>query len=295
MKSVRAALGAQSASIEQAKKSIESNAAAVSKALAAVPAYDLLSAGISTAVKTQASILPVVNGKFAYTSDTSHITWYWDGTNGSQVLTIFWPDGSLTQVPPSSLAISGLSASTTYTFYPYFNVDMNSLLFAQVAGGVGSPAAAYTGSTLAASVAQSLDRNTPLVSAPLTAATTSSGSGGGSGGGNGGACVAEFILVEPLSLSPSLQCCYAPAGEWIDARTAHRRLVAVPNHMVYSDERKLPMKELAPGMEVITKDGLERITEVRFMAFQGRKKIVSCPEGNLYWANGMLSHNSKTL
>ena len=279
-----------------AQSTSESVAAATEQTSSTVAAAQLVLGGSSSGLKQQANAIPTVNGKIAYVSTTSSITWYWDGTNGSSLLTIFWPDGSSTQVPPANLAITGLTSNTTYTFYPYFSVDLNSVLFVAVSGGVGSPAVAYTASSVAAASDQSLDGNTPLVSSPLTAATTSSGSGGGSGGGNGGACVAEFTLVEPLSLnSAGLLFSFSDAQEWIDIRTPHRRLVAVPNHLVFTDTRKMMMKELAVGYDVVTQDGLERIVRIDRLFRPWRKKQVFCKVGHLYWANGALSHNGKTL
>lgn len=295
VRNLAAQLNQTNAQVTNTQTNQTSLAATVDQALSTLPASSLLSAGSSSGLKAQGNAVPTVNGKFAYVSTTSSITWYWDGTNGSSLLTIYWPDGTSTAVPPANLAITGLSSNTAYTFYPYFNVDLNSVGFVQVSGGVGTPAAAYTASSLAAAAAQSADGNTPMVAAPLTASTTSSGSGGGSGGGNGGACVAEFILVEPLSLRSEIICSYMDASEWVDVQTAHRRLVAVPNHLVYTDQCKMRVKELAVGFDIITRDGLERITKLRSFLQRARKKQVFCRKGHLYWANGVLSHNGKTF
>lgn len=296
IESLKLGLASTNGNVASVQANTQALASATEQAVATLPAAQLLAGGSSTGLKQQANAVPTVNGTIAYVSTASSITWYWDGTNGSSLLTIFWPDGSSTQVPPANLAITGLSASTTYTFYPYFSVDLNSILFAQVAGGLGTPPAAYSGSTMAAATVQSLDGNASILASPLTAATTSSGSGGGSGGGNGGSCVADFTLVQPLSLnSEGLICTFTDAQEWIDIRTAHRRLVAVPNHLIFTDTRKMMMKELAVGYDIVTKDGLEQVTRIDRILHPWRKKQVFCKVGHLYWANGALSHNRKPL
>lgn len=172
--------------LQQAQKSIKSQAANISQSLSILPSADLLSSGTSSGVKTQASIPPTVNNGFAYTSTTTSITWFWDGTNGSMLLQIDWPDGSVTQVPPASLQITGLTPNTAYKFYPYFNVDLNMVLFAQVAGGVGTPPVAYTAVSASAAGIVNADRNVAMSSGSMAASTPNSGTGGGSGGGTGG-------------------------------------------------------------------------------------------------------------
>lgn len=165
---------------------LQAHSAIVAQALASMSAFDTTVAGVSTAHKGQSSILPTVNGTFAYTSSTSGITWYWDGTNGSTLLTIMWPDGSTTPVPPANFTVGGLSASTTYRFYPYFDTIFGGIKFAIASGGLGSPAAAYSGTNLGAAAIAAADTHVSATSNAMTAATTSSGSGGGSGGGRGG-------------------------------------------------------------------------------------------------------------
>src|SRR6185437_2327148 len=57
---------------------------------------------------------------FAYTSTTTSITWYWDGTNGSSNITIYRADKTTTGPLSGSQTITGLSSGTTYNFYPYY-------------------------------------------------------------------------------------------------------------------------------------------------------------------------------
>lgn len=122
---------------------------------------------------------------FAYTSTTTSITWYWDGTNGSTTLTIYRADNNTTGPVSGSQAITGLSSSTTYNFYPYWDEPTQTLKW--VAGGTGTPA--YAISSAGSKVAvqqQNLRTRIPLSLGGMQAATPAAGSGGGTGGGGGG-------------------------------------------------------------------------------------------------------------
>jgi len=137
-------------------------------------------------VLMKGSVPPTWSGAFTYVSTTATITWSWTG------LTISRADGSTTAIPDGSLAISGLTAATTYYFYPYY--DDAALALGWVAGGVGSPANALAAKTNAAAQQQGLQSRIPLSQGAIVAATTSSGTGGGSGGGSG-SCLRAGTMV----------------------------------------------------------------------------------------------------
>ena len=140
-------------------------------------------------VLMKGSVPPTWSGAFTYVSTTTTITWSWTG------LTISRADGTTTAIPNGSLAISGLTAATTYYFYPYY--DDAALAIGWVAGGAssaGSPANAFTAKTNAAAQQQALQSRIPLSQGAVVAATTSSGTGGGSGGGSG-SCVRAGTMV----------------------------------------------------------------------------------------------------
>ena len=80
-------------------------------------------------VLMKGSVPPTWSGAFTYVSTTTTITWSWTG------LTISRADGTTTTVANGSLAISGLTAATTYYFYPYY--DDAALAIGWVAGGSG--------------------------------------------------------------------------------------------------------------------------------------------------------------
>jgi hypothetical protein len=137
-------------------------------------------------VLMKGSVPPTWSGAFTYVSTTATITWSWTG------LTISRADGSTTAIPDGSLAISGLTAATTYYFYPYY--DDAALAIGWVAGGAGSPANALAAKTNAAAQQQALQSRIPLSQGAIVAATTSSGTGGGSGGGSG-SCLRAGTMV----------------------------------------------------------------------------------------------------
>jgi hypothetical protein len=132
------------------------------------------------------SLPPTFSGSFTYVSTTTTITWSWSG------LLILRADGTATNVPNGSLAVSGLATGTSFYFYPYWDETAGALNW--VAGGSGTPANALVAKTNAAAQQQSLQGRIPLSQGAMLAATTSSGTGGGSGGGSG-SCLRSGMLV----------------------------------------------------------------------------------------------------
>ena len=137
-------------------------------------------------VLMRGSVPPTWSGAFTYVSTTSSLTWSWSG------LAIYRADGTATAIPNGSVAVTGLTAATTYYFYPYWDEGANAL--AWVAAGVGSPAYAQSAKTNAAAQQQALQGRIPLSQGAVAAATTSSGTGGGSGGGSG-SCLRAGTMV----------------------------------------------------------------------------------------------------
>lgn len=273
---------------------LQSHAARIEQASSVFSIFDYMVAGVSSGSKQQASTLPTVNGAFAYTANASTIIWYWDGTNGSSPITIFWPDGSSTIVPPASFAVSGLAASTTYTFYPYFDVNLGGVNFVILATGNGSPKAAFIGSSQLAAAAQSADNRVGMTANTITASTTAGAPAGGSGGGSGGGCVSEDCEVIPLAgkaLSYLMPC-----EDWIEIKTfGGHKLRGAPKHRIFTEDGCLALLNLSVGMRVVSLDGLSIISDIAEIYEKGRKRMVWVPKGNLYWSNRILSHNYKTL
>jgi hypothetical protein len=138
-------------------------------------------------VLMKGSVPPAWSGSFSYLSTTSSVTWSWTG------LAIYRADGSATAVPDGSVAISGLTAGTSYYFYPYW--DESSSVINWVSGGIGSPANAQSAKTNTAAQQQALQGRIPLSQGAMIAATTTSGTGGGSGGGSGSCLRAGMVVL----------------------------------------------------------------------------------------------------
>ena len=137
-------------------------------------------------VLAKGSIPPTWNAAFIYASTPTTITWSWSG------VAIYRADGTTTAIPNGSLAVTGLSAGTTYFFYPYWDEVGTAIIW--VSGGTGSPANAQTAKTNSAAQQQSLQARVPLSQGAIVAATPATGSGGGSGGGSGN-CLRQGMLV----------------------------------------------------------------------------------------------------
>jgi hypothetical protein len=132
-----------------------------------------------------------------YVATTTGISFYWDGTNGSQPFQLFRDDTSIVgpTIVGSPHVVTGLSASTLYYFYPYWSESLQLIQFGTVAGvSVGNPAIAFTAKNNLAAQQQILRGNVPLaallssagVTTPGTGSTSASGGSGGSGSGIGG-------------------------------------------------------------------------------------------------------------
>jgi hypothetical protein len=244
---------------------------------------------------------------FAYTSTTTTITWYWDGTNGSRVPVITRADGSRFTVPTagSGLTISGLTINTTYYFLPFWNI--NSLCnIGWVQGTVGTPQIAFVVVDTTDPVnnplflmQQTVQGNEPLSSNYMTAATTAAGTGGGGAGGGGGSqhgCVMSGTEVISLGEeTPTLE--VLRETEWVHLRIEDgRELYCTYDHPLYhAVEGRRRADEFSGGELIITDIGEQKILTTSFHRRICSKYRVHLPKGHLYWANGLLSHNFKPL
>jgi hypothetical protein len=244
---------------------------------------------------------------FAYTSTTTTITWYWDGTNGSLVPVITRADGSRFTVPTSGspLTISGLTANTTYYFLPFWNVN-NLCNIGWVEATQGSPQIGFLLSDTTDPVnsptylmEQTLQQNEPLSSGFMSAATTTSGSGGGGAGGGGRpgtGCVMSGTDIVPVGDHEySLE--VIPEAEWIHIRIEDGRdLYCTYDHPLYhAVGGKMKAEGLEKGDLLITDSGEQRAVLVDFHKRKCSKYKVHMKQGHLYFANGILSHNSKPV
>jgi len=81
---------------------------------------DLTKAG----VLMRGCVPPALNPAFTYTSTATTITWSW-GANTA----VYRADGTVTVIGAGSQAITGLTASTMYNFYPIYDETLGTLRF----------------------------------------------------------------------------------------------------------------------------------------------------------------------
>jgi hypothetical protein len=167
------------------------------------PAQSLASFGTNVINPTSAQIISAGSRTSAiatgigYVVTPTGISFYWDGSNGTQPFQLFRDDNSIFGpfITGSPQVVSGLSASTLYYFYPYFSEAQQLIQFATLAGvSVGTPAIAFTAQNNLAAQQQILRGNIPLaallssqgVTTPGSGSTVASGGSGGAGSGIGG-------------------------------------------------------------------------------------------------------------
>lgn len=133
------------------------------------------------------SVPPTWNGGFSYVTTPTTVAWSWTG------MELMRADGTATSIPDGTVSIGGLTGSTTYYFYPYWDETAQALLWA--GGGEGSPTYAQTARTNAAAQQQGLQGRVPLSAGAMMAATPASGTSGGTGGGSG-SCLRAGMMVQ---------------------------------------------------------------------------------------------------
>lgn len=151
------------------------------------PLIDPTGQQISSAGSRTSSITTAIT----YTSTTTSVSFFWDGSNGSQPFKIYRDDQTITGpiVAGSGITVSGLTANTLYYFYFYWDELSQSIKMATVQGaGVGTPPNAFTAQNPLALQQAILRGRIPLAALFYTTGITTpaSGTGGGTGGGGGG-------------------------------------------------------------------------------------------------------------
>lgn len=156
-----------------------------------------LSVPANTAVQSSGNIAPtgvtatgstfafVVQGNFAFTSNGSSITIFWDGTNGSNLLAIRRADGSNFSVTAGSMTVSGLTAGQQYGFSAFVAIAQPSML-SFVQGDSGDPKFAFSPSATpalisSASRTQRLTTNERITEGPIYFTANVGASGLGTG------------------------------------------------------------------------------------------------------------------
>jgi hypothetical protein len=102
--------------------------------------------------------------------------------------------------------------------------------------------------------------------------------------------VKKGTQIIPLSGQAELE--EESASEWVAIILVDdTRLDCVPEHPIYLEDGKTLAANILPGNYAVTQRGLVAVAEIRRYREEGTKVQVRIPEGKLYWANGILSHN----
>jgi hypothetical protein len=264
-------------------------------------------------VLMKGSVPPTWSGAFTYVSTTSSLAWSWAG------LAIYRADGATTAIPDGSVTITGLTAGTTYYFYPFWD-DVASAL-GWVAGGAGSPANAQTAKTNLAAQQQALQGRIPLSQGAIVAATTTSGTGGGSGGGSGSCLRAGTVVltkergtveIETCKVGEHLRCPSHAGGEtWTrierieirDADTFIRlhfsnaeSLDVTPHHIfTLADGSPMRAERLCLSDVLVGRFGRLTLKRIEVIVDEGKKATVSCEPTHQFFAGRhaatILTHN----
>lgn len=148
------------------------------QSLANATAYAFSISGSFGGGVRQATWFPAI---FSAVATPTGITFYWNGTNGSSSLVVYRDDGTPSYLEFGIQAITGLSAITTYYFYPYLDqslivnsLGLNAAQF--VGGGAGSPAIALTARSQQAAVLQGGLNRIPLSNGAIAVTTPNAGS-----------------------------------------------------------------------------------------------------------------------
>jgi hypothetical protein len=145
----------------------------------------------SPALLSKGSRISSLTTPFSFTASTTAINIFWDGTNGSTILKIYRDDGTIAGPFPGNQTILGLTAATTYYFYPFFDESAQVVRFVSQVGALGTPPIAYLMPSIVLGQVQIMRGHTPLASnlavtgiaTPAGGTTTPVSVGGGGGGG----------------------------------------------------------------------------------------------------------------
>ena len=169
----------------------------------------------STGFIPQGSAAITIFPSFTGSVTDTAITWSWGGA-------LRRADGTSTIIQAASLTVSGLAASTTYYFYPFYATRGCGIGF--VAGNSGSPRFAHSAATDTATQSQHLQDREPLSFGAMYATTRASAGtdtvyGGGStgdivGGTRPGGCPRDSMVVESLT-NGIVRCDWLELGERI--------------------------------------------------------------------------------
>jgi len=264
-------------------------------------------------VLMKGSMPPTWSGSFTYVSTSSSLTWSWSG------LSIYRADATTTTIPNGSVGVTGLTAGTTYYFYPYWDDTAGAIGW--VAGASGSPGYAQPAKTNSAAQQQALQGRVPLSQGAMIAATTTSGTGGGSGGGSGSCLRAGSVVlsrergtveIETCTIGEHLRCPLVSGGEaWTriirletrDADTFIRlhfsnaeSLDVTPHHIfTLADGSPMRAERLCLCDVLVGRFGRVTLKKIEAIVEPGQKVTVSCEPTHEFFAGrqaaSIVTHN----
>jgi len=244
-----------------------------------------------------------VNLSFTYTSTTTSIRWSWAAG------TVYRMDGTTTTINSGSLTVSGLSASTTYYFAPYYDEVAGAIKFVSGGTGVGSPASAYASQDPVAGGQMNMQSHAPL--GWMSAVTPASGSGGG--GGPPVCCLngeqpvelpdGEYVHAAELVAGMRLTCpegetqivkaCTEPWNRWVAITLSNDvGLLVAPDHR-FVDPAGVEIRASELRLEQIlqARSGYAYVTQLERLERPGIKVSLEVCAPHTYYVQGILSHN----
>lgn len=252
--------------------------------------------------------IQVPNTSFSYTQPApgTSTTISWSG------LSVLRADNTSTAISNSNQAVTGLTASTTYYAYPYYD-DVNGGNVQFVTGGTGSPAILFTAKSVTAAQAQALQGRIPLSSGGFAVVTGGAGGGGG-GSGGGSSCfhqsqvvttrrgqvVALELQVGDEVLTPEgwqaiAEIQTGAEARWIEVTlsTGEARLVT-PSHLFRAADGEWVSAEQLHLEEILQRDGGEfaAVTALRVVYHAAQRVSFSVPCHEFFFEpGGVRSHN----
>lgn len=243
----------------------------------------------------------VVDGNFGASATATTITWYWDGTNSSRVIVLRRSDGTSVTIPGSSITISGLTASQTYSYFPCWPSNGSHNVAWAGPGDTGTPVIAYSAAATATQLAQAAAFQVrsgfePLTAGAMTFAQPAGGTSGGTGGGGGalGKCVMLGTNLKPLG-NEQIDTVNHKQSDWVRIETDTNSLNCTPNHPLYDSEQGKVDASFFLGKHrwIITDQGEKLVTCAIEFVDDYTKVEVRMKSGHIFFANGFMSHNIK--
>lgn len=261
----------------------------------------------SAGISFQGILAPnVIDGQFTVASPSdSTATIYWDGTNSSRVFLIRRADGTSTTIPGNNLTITGLTHDVKYEVLPFW-VPFNQCGLGFAPGTVGTPVIAFASTDSDTLVAQGVAAQSLAGREPIgTVSWTQPASGGSSGAGTPtapptrqpGTCVKLGTHIEPLgNPRPSeIEEHLHKESRWMHIETAVGLVLdCTLNHNIYhAVNGRVEAQTIQEGDLLITRTGEQKVIRAEQFIRDCTKVELKMKTGHLFWANGILSHNSK--